>query len=155
VLRRFLRRWASKTRWRAISAGQLEEHYDAALDAFSRIFKLDEYRTEGETRAAEAMAAPPPDAGTRRALRKLVDKWDAEAGDGDDGGSAPSRSIRLQTAEPRSATGGALFCRCRNVPGPSYTVGTEGPQEPEGSRPGYLQGSQRRQTRVVHAPPRR
>jgi len=68
--------------------GQLEEHYDAALDAFSRIFKLDEYRTEGETRAAEAMAAPPPDAGTRRALRKLVDKWDAEAGDNDDGGSA-------------------------------------------------------------------
>ena len=60
--------------------GQLEEHYDTALDAFSRIFKLDEYRTEGETRAAEAMAAPPPDAGTRRALRKLVDKWDAEAG---------------------------------------------------------------------------
>jgi hypothetical protein len=34
------------------------------------------------------MAAPPPDAGTRRALRKLVDKWDAEAGDNDDGGSA-------------------------------------------------------------------
>ena len=45
-----------------------------------------EYRTEGETRAAEAMAAPPPDAGTRRALRKLVDKWDAEAGGTNDGG---------------------------------------------------------------------
>jgi hypothetical protein len=27
-----------------------------------------------------AAAAPPPDARTRRALRKLVDKWDAEAG---------------------------------------------------------------------------
>ena len=68
--------------------GQLEEHYDTALDAFNRIFRLDQYRTEGETRAAEAMAAPPPDAGTRRALRQLVDKWDAEAGDNDDGGSA-------------------------------------------------------------------
>ena len=68
--------------------GQLEEHYEVALDAFSRIFKLDEYRTEEETRAAEAMAAPPPDAGTRRALRQLVDKWDAEAGDNDDGGCA-------------------------------------------------------------------
>jgi hypothetical protein len=69
--------------------GQLEEHYEVALDAFSRIFKLDEYKTEApETRAAEAMAAPPPDAGTRRALRQLVDKWDAEAGDNDDGGCA-------------------------------------------------------------------
>src|SRR3982074_3364570 len=68
--------------------GQLKQHYDTALDAFRRACKLDQYRTEGETRAAEAMAARPPDAGTRRALRKLVDKWDAEAGDNDDGGSA-------------------------------------------------------------------
>jgi hypothetical protein len=43
------------------------------------------YACQDEDRAA---AAPPPDAGTRRALRKLVDKWDAEAGDNDDGGSA-------------------------------------------------------------------
>ena len=68
--------------------GQLKQHYDTALDAFRRACKLDQYRTEGETSAAEATAAPPPDAGTRRALRKLVDKWDAEAGDNDDGGSA-------------------------------------------------------------------
>ena len=67
---------------------RLKEHHDTALDAFRRACKLDQYRTEGETRAAEATAAPPPDAGTRRALRKLVDKWDAEAGDNDDGGSA-------------------------------------------------------------------
>jgi hypothetical protein len=62
--------------------GQLKEHYDAAMDAFRRAFKLDRYKTD---RAAEAMAAaPPPDAGTRQALRQLVDKWDAEAGgDGD------------------------------------------------------------------------
>jgi hypothetical protein len=58
--------------------GQLKEHYDTALDAFCRIYKLDRYKTD---RAAEAMApAPPPDAGTRQALRKLIDKWDAEAG---------------------------------------------------------------------------
>jgi hypothetical protein len=68
--------------------GQLKQHYDTALDAFRRACKLDQYRTEGEPRAAEAMAAPPPDAGTRRALRKLVDKWDAEAGDTNDGGGA-------------------------------------------------------------------
>ena len=37
---------------------------------------------------AAAVAAPPPDAGTRQALRKLMDKWDAEAGEGDDGGNA-------------------------------------------------------------------
>jgi hypothetical protein len=43
------------------------------------------YACQDEDRAA---AAPPPDAGTRRALRKLVDKWDAEAGDNDDGGTA-------------------------------------------------------------------
>ena len=43
------------------------------------------YACQDEDRAA---AAPPPDAGTRRALRKLVDKWDAEAGEGDDGGNA-------------------------------------------------------------------
>jgi len=43
---------------------RLKEHYDTALDAFRRACKLDQYRTEGETRAAEAMAAPPPDAGT-------------------------------------------------------------------------------------------
>jgi hypothetical protein len=41
------------------------------------------YACEDEDRAAEAVAAPPPDAGAWRALRKLVDKWDAEAG-GDD-----------------------------------------------------------------------
>jgi len=42
------------------------------------------YAREEEDRAAEAAAAPPPNAGTRRALRELIDKWDAEAGgDGD------------------------------------------------------------------------
>jgi hypothetical protein len=62
--------------------GQLKEHYDAALDAFRRIYKLDQYKTEreDEDRAAEAAAAPPPDAGTRQVLRELVDRWDAEAG---------------------------------------------------------------------------
>jgi hypothetical protein len=66
--------------------GQLKEHYDAAMDAFRRAFKLDEYKPD---RAAEAMAAaPPPDVDTRQALRKLIDKWDAEAGEGDDGGNA-------------------------------------------------------------------
>ena len=70
--------------------GELERAYEEAQEAFGQICyaKRDEYKTEGETRAAEAMAAPPPDAGTRRALRKLVDRWDAEAGDNDDGGSA-------------------------------------------------------------------
>ena len=39
---------------------------------------------QDEDRAAERAAAPPPDARTRRALRKLIDEWDAKAGgDGD------------------------------------------------------------------------
>jgi hypothetical protein len=45
------------------------------------------YAREDEDRAAEAAAAPPPDASTRQAIRALVDRWDAEAGrdgDGDD-----------------------------------------------------------------------
>jgi hypothetical protein len=42
------------------------------------------YGREDENRAAEAAAAPPPGTRARRALRELVDKWDAEAGgDGD------------------------------------------------------------------------
>jgi hypothetical protein len=65
----------------------LKDHYEEAMDAFSRIFKLGKYKTEGEDRA-EAAAAPPPDAGTRQALRELVDKWDAEAGGDADSGSA-------------------------------------------------------------------
>src|SRR3982074_594945 len=58
--------------------GQLKQHYDTALDAFRRACKLDQYRTEGEARAAEAMAAPPPDAGTRRGLREPGAQRDAE-----------------------------------------------------------------------------
>jgi hypothetical protein len=46
------------------------------------------YKREDEDRAATEAAAPPPDAGTRRAIRKLLESWDAKAGDGDDGGSA-------------------------------------------------------------------
>jgi hypothetical protein len=43
------------------------------------------YAQQDEERAADS---PPPDAGARRAIRKLVDSWDAAAGGGDDGGSA-------------------------------------------------------------------
>jgi hypothetical protein len=60
---------------------ELQRAYEEAQEAFERIGWA---KQEPQPRAAEAMAAPPPDAGTRRALRKLVDKWDAEAGgDGD------------------------------------------------------------------------
>ena len=72
----------------AYLGGQLEDHYEAAMDAFCRIFRLNEYKTEGKDHVAEAAAAPPPNAGARRALRKLIDEWDAEAGDS---GGAPSR----------------------------------------------------------------
>jgi hypothetical protein len=41
-----------------------------------------------KARAAEAETAPPPDVGTRRAIRELVDKWDAEASGDDDGNAA-------------------------------------------------------------------
>ena len=62
--------------------GELQRAYEEAQEAFERIGWA---KQEPQPRAAEAMAAPPPDAGTRRALRKLVDKWDAEAGGDGDG----------------------------------------------------------------------
>ena len=58
-----------------------EQHAQLVAKNMRRIFAC-----QDEDRAA---AAPPPDAGTRRALRKLVDKWDAEAGDNDDGEAQP------------------------------------------------------------------
>jgi hypothetical protein len=65
--------------------GMLKGHYDTALDAFRRVYGLDEYRPQGKDHAAKAAAVPPPDAATRQALRKLVDKWDTEASGDRDG----------------------------------------------------------------------